>query len=199
VTASHVPPSPRLMGISQLETLPGAPTLRSFDDDTIGELVVLGLTGDDERLTAHVAVYVENATQAAEWITMMDFDTFLESMPTWALVNTPADPPTHEDMGRAPTVIRRGVHRRRRPIASRSGADLASAWRSRRRPASTTEAYLVAALEHVPRALAGDYVEAIRNLRRRAFDRTSRELIATVCSELSTVVDAVDHDGTANG
>jgi hypothetical protein len=187
------------MGISQLEILPGAPTLRSFDDDTIGELVVLGLTGDDERLTAHVAVYLENATHAVEWITMMDFDRFLEAMPSWALVNTPADPPTQDDMERAPTAVHRAVHRRRRRIASRSGADLATAWRSRRRPAGATEAYLVAAIEHVPRSLAGDYVEAIRNLRRRAFDRTSRELIATVCSALSTVVDAVGDHGTANG
>jgi hypothetical protein len=181
------------MAIPHVRELPGAPALAGFPDDTIAELVILGLSGDDSRPTAHVAVYVENAAQFVAWVTMMDFDAFLECMPSWSMVNLPNGP---ADIDPAPPP-RAGRHggARRSTRRRATGAELATAWRTRRRPARATEDYLLATLEFVPRGLAADYVDAYRRVRHRSFDRASRTLIADVCTALNAIAESTVDSG----
>jgi len=189
----NAPPSPRILSLEHVRDLPGAPgDLTSFPADTLAELVVLGLNGDPDRPTAHVAVYLEDATNAASWVTMIEYTSFLEAMPSWAVLNVPHSP-TELDAGppRMPVPHRR--HRRARQPGG-NGAELSAAWQTRRRPVRTTERYLLEALEHVPDDMAVDYLTALRHLRRRSFGREERQLIADVCAAVAMAVVAAPGD-----
>ena len=184
---SQLPPSPRLLALGDLGKLPGTPPLEHVPADTIGEIVVLGLSGDDERTIAHVAVYVETATEAIYFNTTMPFEGFLECIPSWTLLNTPTNLLGTGSVGIQQARVERRARARQR--GSNSESDLGTAWRTGRRPAKTTDRYLLSAIELVPNGWAVDYVEAVRRVRLRRFDRQSRALIADVVDVIASLVD----------
>lgn len=182
MSGKAIPPSPRLMAVPALSELPGAPRLSDLPSDAIGELVVLGLSGDEDEPTAHVAVYVETPTATVEWVTMMRFDDFLGCIPSWALLNTPTSTADTSNGQRAP---RRRAHSGQPQQAQ--GERLASAWRQKGRPVRATDQFLLRSIELVPDDAAITYLEAVRRLRQRKFDKVSRSLIAEVCELIASV------------
>lgn len=175
MTPGAVPPSPRLMSLRFLRDLPSAPEFSGLSDETLGELVLVGLAGDRSSPIAHVAVHVMTPTATLEWLTQMELEAFLECMPSWPLLNAPASP--SGCFAQRP--------RQRRPVAQRrpapSGRTLATAWRGKGRPVISTDALLVSAIELIPDDAAPQYLGAIRRLRERKFDPASRTLIAEMC------------------
>lgn len=182
-----LPPPPRLLSLEDLGELPGTPSLDHVPADTIGEIVLQGLSGDDELTVAHVAVYVETATEAIYFNTTMLFQDFLECFPSWTLLNTPMNLLGTGSVGIQQDQVECQAPACRR--GSNSESELATAWRTGRRPVKTTDRYLMSAIELVPNNWAVGYVEAVRRLRRRRFDRQSRALIADVVDVIAFLED----------
>ena len=160
----------RLMALPALSELPSAPRLANVPGDALGERVVLRLRGDEEVPTAHVSAYVETATAAVEWVTMMDLAAILDCIPSSALLNTPT----------STADVVHGQHSRRSRVI------LASACRGRGRPLRATDQYLLGSIELVPDEATLTYLEAVRRLRRRQFDHTSRSLIDEACEVIAS-------------
>lgn len=184
MSGSTVPP-PRLMGLAALGDLPGAPTLDRFPPGTLGELIITGLSGSEENLTAHVAVHVETTTALAEWMTIMPFEEFLEALPTWTLLNCPSHTGELHLVDAPSARPRRSRQSRRRRALG--GSELAASWRGHGRPIRSTVEYLLASIDLVPDAAAITYVHAMGRLRGQRFDSASRCLIADICDLIATV------------
>lgn len=181
MTSGAVPPSPRLMALRFLCDLPGAPEFGDLADETLGELVLLGLSGNRSSPIAQVAVHVTTPSASLKWLTQMDLEAFIECMPSWPLLNAPSSP--------SDCVAPRPQRRRSRVQRSStsSGHYLATAWRGNGRPVRTTDALLLSAIELIPDDAATQYLDAIRRLRARKFDAASRTLIAEMCELVSAI------------
>ena len=64
---------------------------------------------------------------------------------------------------------------------------MAAAMSGNGRPMRATDQYLMGSIEIVPDEAALTYLEAIRRLRRRKFDRASCSLIAEACEVIASV------------
>lgn len=176
------------MALPFLRELPGAPDLGQLPDDSLGELVVLGLSDSQGVKVAHIAVHVTTADTSIEWLSKMNFEAFLECMPTWPLLNVPFAPPD--------SPIRKARRPKRqtatRPKSPPKGELLASAWRSRGRPVQATDALLLSAIQLIPDQSAVLYLEVIRRLRTGKFDQASRTMIADMCDFIAHVQELPD-------